>query len=136
MARILLVGVDPDDVDFDDPSLPPGMNATVIRSGIARTLDDLRAAGHEAHHLYISPDPARVGDLADRLEQDALDCVTVGGGVRLLPSNLILFEAVLNVIARATPSPAIALVSRPDDAPAAVARVLEGRAGTTPSVAD
>ena len=28
MARVLIIGIDPDEVDFSDPSLPPGMDAS------------------------------------------------------------------------------------------------------------
>ena len=34
MTRILLLGYDPDTVDFSDPALPPGMNAEKIHAGI------------------------------------------------------------------------------------------------------
>lgn len=124
MAHILMVGVDPAAVDFSDPALPPGMDAAAIRRGIASGLEALQAAGHEPHHLYIPADPAGLAILAERLARDPVDCVVVGGGVRLPPRNLALFEAVLNTIARAAPPPAIALVARPDEAAAAVARVM------------
>ena len=32
MTRILLVGYDPDTVDFSDPALPPGMTAEKVRA--------------------------------------------------------------------------------------------------------
>ena len=34
MTRILLLGYDPDAVDFSDPALPPGMTADKVRAGI------------------------------------------------------------------------------------------------------
>jgi len=34
MVRVLLVGYDPEAVDYSDPALPPGMNAEKIRAGI------------------------------------------------------------------------------------------------------
>lgn len=124
MARVLIIGIDPDEVDFSDPSLPPGMDAEVIRRGIVRGLDELRAAGHDPDHLHIPADPAGLGELAERLARDRVDCVVVGGGVRLPPRNLVLFEAVLNTIGRVVPSPAIALVARPEDCASAADRVL------------
>lgn len=124
MASVLMIGIDPDLVDFSDPALPPGMTADMIRAGIVRGLDDLRAVGHTPDHLYISTDPAGLGALADRLARAPVDCVIVGGGVRLPPRNLAVFEAALNTIAAAWPVPAIALVARPDEAADAVARAL------------
>ncbi|HSD82752.1 MAG TPA: hypothetical protein VLG46_02780 [Anaerolineae bacterium] len=34
MTRVLLVGYDPETVDFSDPALPPGMTVDKVRSGI------------------------------------------------------------------------------------------------------
>ncbi|MDB5680683.1 MAG: hypothetical protein JWO16_488 [Sphingomonas bacterium] len=124
MARILLVGIDPDLVDFSDPAVPPGMNADMIRRGIRTALEEMTTAGHEPHHLYIPVDPAGVHVLSDKLAGEPFDCVVVGGGVRIPPSNLLLFEAVLNTIVRAVLRPPIALVAHPGEAAAAVARVL------------
>ena len=58
MARILLVGIDPDLVDFSDPAVPPGIDADMIRRGIRQALDDWNGGGHETQHLYIPVDPA------------------------------------------------------------------------------
>ena len=130
MARVLLVGIDPDAVDYTDPALPPGLDADTIRRGIALVLDGLRVAGHDAQHLDIPTDPSDLHDLATRLASDPVDCVVVGGGVRLPPRNLLLFEAVLNTVVSTPSKPRIALVARPDDAVLAVARVL-GQAANT-----
>jgi hypothetical protein len=46
----------------------------------------------------------------------------VGAGVRLPPSRLGLFEAVVNAIHRAAPQAAIAFDTRPNDSGAAAAR--------------
>ena len=34
MPRILLLGLDPETVDFSDPALPPGMTVEKVRAGI------------------------------------------------------------------------------------------------------
>jgi len=125
MARVLMVGINPDLVDFLDPSLPPGMNADIIRRGIAKSVEDFRAMGEEAIPFLISADPAEAGRLADHLAGEAIDCVTIGGGVHRPPQNLVLLEALINAVVRAPSRPAIALVARPDEAPAAVARALK-----------
>jgi hypothetical protein len=38
VARVLLVGYDPETVDYSNPALPPGMSAEKIRAGIALAL--------------------------------------------------------------------------------------------------
>ena len=50
------------------------------------------------------------------------DCVVIGGGVRLPPRNLALFEVVINAIRKAAPRAAIAFNTRPDDSADATAR--------------
>lgn len=128
-----MVGIDPEEVDFSDPALPPGLDAETIRRGIARSLDDLRTAGHDAQHFYIPADPSGLSELAERLAREPVDCVVVGGGVRLPARNLPLFEAVLNTVASAVSTPTIALVARPEDASLAAARVLGKVAGSRSS---
>lgn len=126
MARVLLIGLDPDEVDFSDPGLPPGVTAEFIRRGIAKGLQDLRAAGHDAEWLYIPADPKGLGELASRLRASPIDCAVIGGGVRVPPQNLELFEALLNCLSRLPNPPLIALVDHPDQSAAAVARALAG----------
>lgn len=122
MARVMLVGIDPADVDFSDPALPPGMTADTVRAGIMRAVEDLSAAGHDVIRNAISADPYRLPELAAQLARDPVDCVVIGGGVRIPPRNLMLFEALVNVVARA--GAAIALTTSPIDAAEAVARVV------------
>jgi len=125
MARVLMIGIDPDEVDFADPALPPGLNADIIRRGVAIGMGAVRAAGHEGAQAYLSANPeAAVRTLEAELGRASFDCVVIGGGVVLPPRNRPLFEALLNTIARTNPTPAIALISRPEEAPDAVSRVL------------
>ena len=46
-----MMGIDPDEVDYSDPSLPLALDAEAIRQGIARGLDSLGTVGHEARQL-------------------------------------------------------------------------------------
>jgi hypothetical protein len=56
MTRILLVGYDPETVDFSDPALPPGMTAEKVRAGIAVALKQFAERGWEADVGFIRPD--------------------------------------------------------------------------------
>jgi len=52
----------------------------------------------------------------------------IGGGVRLPPRNLALFEVLINAIRKAAPCAAIAFNTRPNDsADAAAARWIPAR---------
>ncbi len=129
MPRVLLVGYDPDTVDYSDPALPPGMNAEKVRAGIEIALKQCVAHGWEADLGSIRPDET-AGPTVERLLASArYDCVVIGAGVRLPPRRLGLFEAVVNAVHRAAPGATIAFNTRPDDSADAAARWLPAEAG-------
>ena len=47
MTRVLLLGYDPETVDFSDPALPPGMTAEKIRAGIAVATNQFAERGFD-----------------------------------------------------------------------------------------
>jgi len=122
MTRILLLGLDPETVDYSDPALPPGMNAEKIRAGIAVAIKQFTDRGWESDVGYIRPDESAAPTVERLLRSTNYDCVVVGGGVRLPPRNLALFEVVINAVRKAAPGAAIAFNTRPDDSADAAAR--------------
>lgn len=132
MTRILLVGYDPETVDFSDPALPPGMTAEKIHAGIDVALKQFAERGWEADVCLIQPDET-AGPAAERqLASKSYDCVVVGGGVRLATGGLALFEVVINAIRKAAPGAAIAFNTRPEDSADAAARWLPVGASGAP----
>ena len=122
MTRVLLVGLDPETVDFSDPALPPGMTAEKIRAGIAVAQKQFAERGWEGDIGMIRPDQT-AGPAVERLvASKSYDCVVIGAGVRLPPRNLALLEVVINAIRKAAPGAAIAFNTRPDDSADAAAR--------------
>ena len=121
MKRVLLIGLDPTTVDFSDPTIPPGMNAEKIHAGVKVTLADMAGRGWQAENCFIKPDETAVPTVERRLADGRYDCV-IGAGVRLPPSRLVLFEALVNAIHRAAPGAAIAFNTRPEDTGPAAAR--------------
>ncbi len=124
MTRILFVGQKPETVDFSDPSLPPGFDAAKINAGIAVAVDRIAERGWQADTCMITPDDAGRTMLEQQLKGAAYDCVVIGGGLRLPPKGLTLFEAVVNIVHRAAPGAAIAFNTRPEDTADAAARQL------------
>jgi hypothetical protein len=122
MTRILLVGLDPETVDFSDPALPPGMSVEKIHAGIAVALKQFKDRGWEGDVCSIRPDETAGPAVERQLRSTKYDCVVVGGGVRLPPRNLALLEVVINAIRKAAPGAAIAFNTRPDDSADAAAR--------------
>jgi len=122
MARILLLGLEPEAVDYSDPALPPGMNAEKIRAGIAVALKQFSDRGWESDVGFIRPDKTAGPTVERQLCSTNYDCVVIGGGVRLPPRNLTLLEVVINAVRKAAPGAAIAFNTRPHDSADAAAR--------------
>ena len=124
MTRVLLVGYDPETVDFSDPALPPGMTVEKIRAGIAVALNRFVERGWDADVGFIRPDETAGPTVERQLASTTYDCVVIGAGVRLPPQRLAVFEAVINAVHKATPSAVIAFNTRPEDSADAAARWL------------
>ena len=124
MTRILLVGLDPETVDFSDPALPPGMNADRVRAGIAVAVKQFAERGWEVDLGYIRPDDSAGRAIERQLCTATYACVVIGAGLRLPPRHLALLEVVIDTIRRAAPAAAIAFNTRPDDSADAAARGL------------
>jgi hypothetical protein len=125
MIRILFVGQKPETVDFSDPALPPGFNADKINAGIAVAIQKIEERGWEGDTCMIAPDETAGPALEKQLLGARYDCVVIGGGLRLPPKSLALFELVVNAVHRNAPHAAIAFNTRPEDTADAAARQLD-----------
>jgi hypothetical protein len=124
MSRVLLLGYDPETVDFSDPALPPGMTAEKVHAGLAIAMKQFAERGWEAELGFIRPDESAGPEVERQLTSKNYDCVVIGAGVRLPPRSLPLFEVVINAVHKAAPGAAIAFNTRPDDSADAAARWL------------
>jgi len=124
MTRILFVGQKPETVDFSDPALPPGFNAEKIHAGIAVAIARIEERGWRGDTCMITPDKAGRAMLEKALKGAVYDCVVIGGGLRLPPNSLPLFEMVVNAVHKAAPGATIAFNTRPEDTAEAASRQL------------
>lgn len=122
--RVLLVGYDPQIVDFSDPALPPGMTAEKIHAGVEFVLKQMAGRGWQADVCFIRADDTAAPTIERQLGSASYACVVVGAGVRLPPRGLAMFETVVNAIHKAAPSAAIAFNTRPEDTADAAGRWL------------
>ncbi|MDG3443604.1 hypothetical protein [Nitrospirillum amazonense] len=123
--RILIVGQDPDTVDFTAPGIIPGMTADKVRAGVTASKQSLEDQGYICDNLYVQPAPAVAEtEVTAALSRATYDVVVIGAGIRNPPANLILLETVLNTIHRVAPHSRIAFNTRPDDTDAAAVRWL------------
>jgi hypothetical protein len=125
MTRILFVGQKPETVDYSDPALPPGFNADKINAGIAVAVAKIQERGWQGDTCMIMPDETAAPTLEKQLLSARYDCVVIGGGLRIPPKSLALFERVVNVVHKAAPGAAIAFNTRPEDTAEAAARQLK-----------
>ena len=112
MPKVLIVGLDPAVVDVNDPAIPGGTTAESIAHGLQETLADMRGRGWTAAFCSIHPDETAEQAIAESLRQEAWDVVVIGGGVRVPPRNLLLFERVVNAVHSGAPGlglPAVGL---------------------------
>jgi len=124
MERVLLVGYDPETVDYSNPALPPGMSADKISAGLALALKQMTERGWEADLCLIRPDETAGKTVERHLASANYACVVIGAGVRLPPQGLALFEVVINAVHRAAPAATIAFNTVPEDSADAAARWL------------
>ena len=124
MTRVLLLGYDPETVDFADPALPPGMTVEKVHAGIKVAMTQFAARGWESDVAFIRPNETAGLTVERQLASARYDCVVIGAGVRLPPRLLPIFEVVVNAVRKAAPGAAIAFNTRPDDSADAAARWL------------
>ncbi len=115
MTRVLFVGQTPETVDYSDPALPPGLNADKILAGIDVAAAKIAERGWVGDICNIAPDDGGIATLEKQLASAIYDCVVIGGGLRLPPKGLLMFEKVVNAIHKAAPGSAIAFNTRPED---------------------
>ncbi|MET0273279.1 MAG: hypothetical protein ABW360_09835 [Phenylobacterium sp.] len=127
MARVLILGQDPDTVDFTAPGIIPGMTADKVRAGLAVARKQLEDAGHTVGECMTDPGETAEATVAAALAAADYDVVVIGAGIRNPPNNLGLLETVINAVHRHAPNAAIAFNTRPDDSAAAAERWLARR---------
>ena len=125
--RVLIIGEDPDRVDFSDPATPPGMDAGKIRAGLEAALAQLRARGREADLVLTTTEQAAAGEVAAALAAKTYDCVVVGAGLRIVPGMTRIFEAIMNVVHERAPQARLAFNLGPEQSAEAAERQLADR---------
>jgi len=125
MTRILFVGQKPETVDFSDPALPAGFDAEKIKAGIAVAVAKIKERGWQGDTCMIMPDETAIPMLEKQLLSARYDCIVIGGGLRIPPKSLVLFEKVVNVVHKVAPGAAIAFNTRPEDTAEAAARHIK-----------
>jgi hypothetical protein len=124
--HVLFIGQQPETVEFSDPALPPGFDAAKIHAGIATGMRQMAERGWSADLCLVPPDASATDLVQQRLAKTAYDAVVIGGGIRIPPKSLLLFERLVNAVHHAAPGAAIAFNTAPQDTADAAARWIAG----------
>ena len=102
-ARLLLLGLDPDMVDYSKSPVP-GLTAAKVRSAIAADRAKLVELGYSVTVLYVDAGETAEALLSDTLATGGYDCIMIGAGLRTVPPYFLFFEKLINVIHQHAPA--------------------------------
>ena len=121
-ARVLLVGLDPDIVDYTQSPVP-GLTAAKVRAAVEADSAKLEALGYGVKVLYVDDGKSAETMLTDELATSRYDCIMIGAGLRIVAPYFLLFEKLMNVVHRHAPaSTKLCFNSNPTDTAEAVKR--------------
>ena len=121
-VRVLLVGLDPDIVDFTKSPVPD-LTAAKVRAAVEADTAKLEALGYSVKSLYVDDGKTAEAALTDALTASRCDCIMIGAGLRVVPPYFLLFEKLINVVHRHAPaSTKLCFNSTPADTAEAVKR--------------
>ena len=124
MKRILIVGMNPNTVDFSKPGFEPGLTAEKVLLGIKIEREKLTELGYESDLYFIDTGVSDLTDFVGKLKSSKFDGVLIGAGVRISPVNFILFEKLVNTIHENAPGSKIIFNATPNDIVESVQRWL------------
>jgi hypothetical protein len=115
------IGLDPDVIDCSSPDFAqfPGLSTEKLRAANDENVAALRAAGYHVDNCLIDFGDAGADKARQWLAAKRYDAVLIGAGVRLVASNTLLFESIVNAAHIAQPDCRFvfnrAAVATPDD---------------------
>jgi hypothetical protein len=121
--KVLVIGLDPDFIDFSAPPLAAaGVTAETIRGGLEGDGAKLNGLGYQADILWTDDGATADRVVRERLENTRYDGVLIGAGLRTLPPYALLFEMLVNAVHEAAPQARFAFNTNPADTAEAVQR--------------
>lgn len=125
--QVLVIGIDPDAVDFAAPGFPPGLTAERVWAEIDGMHARFAAAGLDERHLMLRPGEPVATAVTAALAGAPCDCVVIGGGVRTPATMVETLEEIVAAVRAHAPNAAIAFNATPADSIAAAQRRLGSR---------
>ena len=121
-THVLLVGLDPDIVDYSKSPVP-GLTAQKVRAAVEADSAKLESLGYSVKSLYVDNGKTAEAVLTKALASGGFDYIMIGAGLRIVPSYFLLFEKLINIIHRHAPtSTKLCFNTNPTDTTDAVQR--------------
>jgi hypothetical protein len=96
-ARVLLVGLQPEIVDYSKSPVP-GLTSAKVRAAVEADSAKLESLGYSVKSLYVDDGKTAEATLTKALASGEYDCIMIGAGLRIVPPYFLLFEKLINVI--------------------------------------
>lgn len=113
--RILVIGYDPDSVDYSDPGSPAGLDRDKVWAGAKESLQRIEDFGWDGTQCMVQTEKnAAIEAVELALSDKTYDCIVIGGGIRLSHRNVPTFEAIVNAIRRLAPMTPLAFNEGPE----------------------
>jgi hypothetical protein len=108
---------------FRPDELPPGMTVEELAVQIERSQAAIEAAGVDGVLCLIGTDADEVeAELRRRFAERPAGIAVIGGGIRMLPQNTVLFERIVNVLIDLQPGIRLAFNTGPETSLEAIRR--------------
>lgn len=124
MKQLLLIGMNPYSLDFSLPGFPSGMTPELVMEGIRSEKEKLAASGYNLETYLPDLDNPEIETLQKLLLGKHYDGIIIGAGIRVPPSNFILFEQLINLVHQFAPLSKIIFNTKPSDNVISVQRWL------------
>jgi hypothetical protein len=97
-VTVIQIGLDPAVIDYSSPDFGqfPGLSEEKLRAANDDNVAMLRAAGYQVDNCLIDFGQTGAERARQWLERNRYDAVLIGAGVRLVASNTLLFESIVN----------------------------------------
>lgn len=123
-TKVLSIGLHPRALDYS--RMPDGVDEAVLTARIEAANAALREAGFDAVVCLIDASPDRAEEIVrEQLKGYAFGLAMIGGGVRMLPENTLLFERLVNVLTEAAPGIRLCFNTSPEDTVEALRRWIQ-----------
>jgi hypothetical protein len=115
------IGLHPAVIDYHSPEFArfPGLTPEKLQAAHDGNLAQLRAAGFDADGCQVDLGETAAAVVRQAVTAKRYDAVLIGAGIRLVASNTLLFEAIVNTVHELLPDARFVFnteaVTSPDD---------------------